>query len=398
MTPTFFTYLNNFFASFGLKDLLDILLVSLLFYLILIFIRQTRSYFIIYTFVFLSGVYYLATWLDLGLTRQIFQPFLTFSVFLFAIVFQRDLRRFFDWFFISGRKWMWDKQRTRSVEVTDLIIRAVEMMAKAKTGALIVFPGDYPLESLIEGGTFLDGRISIPLLLSIFDSTSPGHDGAIIIENNRLRRFGVHLPLAENYQGFSKTGTRHRAGAGITERSDALAIIVSEERGEISVAEGGQLRLIKTKEDLQKVLADFIKGNAKPSANSSWHYFWAKNTYIKMISLSLAVLFWLAFSFSAGVVNQTFTVPLEARFLAKDLVVDQVLPENIEVTVSGLERDLRNFDSRQVKVFVDVPKATAGWEIVHLSKDNINLPPYITLSKIFPQTAQIVLKQINPVE
>lgn len=395
MTSSSLPYLSSFLALFGLKDLLDILLVALLFYVVLIFIRQTRSYFIIYTLVFLSGVYYLSTWLDLGLTRQIFQPFLTFSVFLFAIVFQRDLRRFFDWFFISGRKWMWDKNRTRSVEVTDLIIRAVEMMAKSKTGALIVFPGDYPLESLIEGGTQLDGRVSVPLLLSIFDPTSPGHDGAVIIDNNRLRRFGVHLPLAENYQGFDKAGTRHRAGAGITERSDALAIIVSEERGEISVAEGGQLSLIKTKDDLEKRLVDFIKENTQPVADSSWHYFWAKNTYIKVASVSLAVLFWLIFSFSAGVVNQTFTVPLETRFLSKDLVIDQVLPENIEVTVSGRERDLRNFDNRQVKAFVDVPGATAGWEIIHLSKDNINLPSYVTVTKIFPQTVQIVLKQIK---
>lgn len=395
MIVTFLAYLNSFLAWFGLKDLLDILLVALLLYIVLIFIRQTRSYFIIYTLVFLSGVYYLATWLDLGLTRQIFQPFLTFSVFLFAIVFQRDLRRFFDWFFISGRKWMWDKNRTRGVEVTDLIIRAVEMMAKSKTGALIVLPGDYPLESLIEGGNQLDGRVSVPLLLSIFDPTSPGHDGAVIIDNNRLRRFGVHLPLAENYQGFDKAGTRHRAGAGITERSDALAIIVSEERGEISVAEGGVLTLIKNKEDLERRLVEFIKENKEPPADSSWHYFWAKNTYIKVASVSLAVLFWLAFSFSAGVINQTYTVPLETRFLSKDLVIDQVLPENIEVTVSGRERDLRTFDGRQVKVFVDVPGATAGWEVIHLSKDNINLPPYVTVAKIFPQTVQIVLKQIK---
>jgi uncharacterized protein (TIGR00159 family) len=367
--------------------------VALLFYVVLIFIRQTRSYFIIYTLLFLSGVYYLSTWLDLGLTRQIFQPFLTFSVFLFAIVFQRDLRRFFDWFFISGRKWMWDKKRTRSIEVTELIVRAVAMMAQSKTGALLVFPGDYPLDSLIEGGTALEGRISIPLLLSIFDSTSPGHDGAVIIENNRLRRFGVHLPLAENYQGFDKTGTRHRAGAGITERSDALAIIVSEERGEISIAEGGKLRLIKNVEELERQLTEFIKGNVQPVAESAWHYFWAKNTYIKIASVSLALIFWLIYSFSGGVVSQTFTVPLETRFLAKDLTIDQVLPENVEVTVSGRERDLRSFGGQQIKVFVDVPEATAGWAIIHLTKDNVVLPPYVSLTKIFPQTVQIVLKK-----
>ncbi|KKS77933.1 MAG: putative membrane protein [Parcubacteria group bacterium GW2011_GWC1_43_11b] len=384
-------YLSHFLSLIELKDFLDVLIVASLFYVALIFIRQTRSYFIFYAIVLISGIYFLSTKFDLGLTRQIFQPFLTFAIFFLAIIFQRDLRRFFDWFFISGQKIVWEKKKTISDEVSLAVMRAVDIMSKKKIGALLVFPGDYPLDTLVEGGWLLDGKVSSPLLLSIFDTSSPGHDGAVIIDNNRLYRFGVHLPLAENYQSFDKAGTRHRAGAGITERSDALAVIVSEERGDISIARDGKLQLITSVDELRVKISDHIKVNTHLTTGF-WHYFLARNTWMKVVSVSLAFIFWFSYVFSGGTVTKTLSVPIEARFIRENLVVEQVSPQSIKVTVTGNEKDLRGLDSGQVKAIIDLPKAEAGWQDVQIKNDNISYPAYVKLIKIDPQVVKITLR------
>lgn len=386
----FYNYFLHTLSLIEPKDFLDVLIVAGLIYLVIIFVRQTRTYFVFYALSLLAGIYLLSTRFDLGLTRQILQPFLTFSFFLLAIIFQRDLRRFFDWFFLSGRKLVWEKKKALSNEVSISVAKAIGIMAKNKTGALLVFPGDFPIDSLIEGGWSLDGRISSTLLLSIFDHHSPGHDGAVIIENNRLRRFGVHLPLAENYQGWHQAGTRHRAGVGITERSDALAVIVSEERGEISVAENGKMRKIGSVDELTPIIAEHLKDNIHITTGF-WYNFITRNTWLKLASVGLAGLFWFVLAFSGGTVTQTISVPIETRLLANNLQVEQVAPQDIKVTVRGSDRDLRDFDSRQIKATIDLTKAEAGWQEYAISKDNLSYPSYLNLVKIYPEKVKIII-------
>ena len=388
----FYNYFLHTFFLIESKDFLDVLIVAGLIYVVMIFVRQTRTYFVFYALALLAGIYLLSTRFDLGLTRQILQPFLTFSFFLLAIIFQRDLRRFFDWFFLSGRQLVWERKKALSHGVSVSVTKAIGIMVQKKIGALIVFPGDFPIDSLIEGGWGLDGRISSTLLLSIFDHNSPGHDGAVIIENNRLRRFGVHLPLAENYQGFHQAGTRHRAGVGITERSDALVIIVSEERGEISVAEAGQMRKIASSDELTPIIADHLKDSLHLTTGF-WHTFITRNTWMKLAAVVLAGFFWFILAFSGGTVTQTIVVPIETRLLANDLQVEQVLPQNVQVTVTGSDRDLRNFDSSQIKAIIDLTKVEAGWREFPVTKDNLSYPPYLNLVKVSPSVVKITISK-----
>ncbi len=399
MIYNLFSYLNHLIGIFSLKDGLDIIIVAILIYVVILFLKQTRSYLVFYTvLLFLVGTY-IAGRLDLTLTRQLLQPLLTFFILIFAIIFQKDIRRFFEWFFISGRRLAQQKKLSMSNEVANIIVRAVEEMAKKKMGAIIVFPGDYPLESVVDGGFSLDGKVTRPLLLSIFDTTSPGHDGAVIIENNRVRRFGVHLPLAdaEKYQGFGKAGTRHRAAAGVTEKTDAIAIVVSEERGEISIAESGVLRVAESSDELEAVVKNFIKENIEVG-NSFWDYFLVKNWNAKILSLGLALAAWAILVGQIGMVSQTFSVPVETKFVSKELAVDQISPQNVEVTVTGYDRDLRDFDSKQIKMAIDLSAANAGWMNVLLTKDNLTLPAFITPTKISPEQVKITLKKATKVD
>ncbi|MFA6476049.1 MAG: diadenylate cyclase [Candidatus Paceibacterota bacterium] len=280
----------SYLTLFQSKDIIDVLLVALLIYFILVFIKQSKSFVVAYGAAIYLLIIYFARTLSLTLTREIFQILSTVFLLVFVVIFQRELRRFFDWIFISTRRLTHRRQRTISNDVSFSIIKAAQEMAAKKIGALIVLPGELPLEGIVEGGFVLEGRVSLPLILSIFDPTSPGHDGAMIIDNNRVKKFGVHLPLADNFSGFEKTGTRHRAAVGITQRTDALVIVVSEERGEISVASRGELKKIDNIHLLEEQISKFISVAQEPEFSHFWRVFLARNWWLKVLALFLALV------------------------------------------------------------------------------------------------------------
>lgn len=291
------------FNNFGGADVLDIIIASFFIYVLLVFIKQTRSYFILNTLAVLLIVSYLAHVFDLNLTQRLFQPLLTFFLVIFVIVFQREIRRFFRWFTFSSYTTV-KIAANLSSEISGIIVHAVQDMAKVKMGSLIILSGDHPLDDVVEGGFPLDGEISSPLILSIFDHTTPGHDGAMIIQNRRIKSFGVHLPLAENFKGFSTMGTRHRAAIGISERTDSLAIVVSEERGTISVAEDGMIRTLQNAGELDDIIKQFLKENTGDDNSdrrmSIWRYMLVNNFYSKLVAVALAVLLWVVLSVQAS--------------------------------------------------------------------------------------------------
>jgi uncharacterized protein (TIGR00159 family) len=274
-----------------LKNLLDVLLVAFLIYLVLVFIRQTRSFVVLSMIAVLTTINFVAYKLDLVLTRELFQPLLTSFVVVFVVVFQKEIRRFFDWLtFPTRRRWL--GHSTNAVaEIPAIIVEAGREMVKRKIGALIVLAGDYPLETLTQGGFSLGGTPSVPLILSIFDPSSPGHDGAIIIEQGVIKSFGVHLPLADNFKFFANLGTRHRAALGITERTDALAIVLSEEKRTISVARGTTLETVESPHDLEHIIRQFLKTDEVESRSPRGWFRW-RNLSTATASLVLALLLW----------------------------------------------------------------------------------------------------------
>jgi DNA integrity scanning protein DisA with diadenylate cyclase activity len=173
------------------------------------------------------------------------------------------------------------------------LVRTVDDLAKEKTGALIVIRGNDPLERHMNGGIPLDGQLSEPLLRSIFDSHSPGHDGAVLIEQNRVTRFAVHLPLSKDLQQLAHVGTRHSAALGLAELADALCLVVSEERGTVSTAENGRLRKMDTLQELGAVIQRFLETKFPPEPQKAIPIqFFRRNWLAKLFSIILAVGFW----------------------------------------------------------------------------------------------------------
>lgn len=372
----FVNFLPELIASVKAVDLLDVVVVAIGIYLILLFVKETRSFLIANTVMLLAGLYYAAEHFNLTLVRQLFQPFLAFVIVIFAIVFQRELRRFFEWFVFPSRR-LGRRGLSLTEEAIDTIIKAVKIMADKKIGALIILPGDQPLEPVVDGGYGLDGRISVPLILSIFDSSSPGHDGAMLIDAGRVKRFGLHLPLADK---FDRTlGTRHRAAAGLSERSDALVIAVSEERGTVSVAQNGVLTALRSPEELEDIIATNL-----PEEEDAFEYFLLRNFWWKLSALAIALVLWFILIFQTGTVKRDFVVPVAFRFTPSGLVVSQLNTEKVTISVSGSKRDLLTLDPTQLAVTLDLSGESVGPAQVSISEKDINLPSYLKLESIKP--------------
>jgi diadenylate cyclase len=289
-----FLSIEQFIWNLDIKIAIDILIVSFLAYIFLLLIKQTNSFLVLGGFLIILFLYTGADFFELNLTRKILGFIVTFLVIILVVIFRQELRRFFELFAVLGKNIFYRRRKFLRPDFANALIQSIDYLVNKKIGALMIIPGNQPIDSYLSGGYYLNGMISMPLILSIFDPASPGHDGAIIIENNTIKKFAVHLPLAESIKKIGALGTRHRAGLGISEKTDALVIIVSEERGEASIAYQGTLRKIPDSVYLQNIINAFIKEKF-PEEKRHWHDFITNNFWLKLFSLLLSLILWFIF-------------------------------------------------------------------------------------------------------
>ncbi len=373
------------------REIIDIFIVSLAIYIVLLFVKQTKSYFVLSVSLFLVALNFFSQNLNLALTRSVLQPLSTLTFIIIAIVFQREIRRFFRWI-TTGQQNLFSRTHTISRAVSAEIAEAALYMAEKRIGGIFVFPGKQEIDDLIEGGQQRNGTITKELLLSIFDTSSPGHDGAVIIENDTIKMFGVHLPLARNYN-FRKAGTRHRASTGITEDTDAIAIVISEERGVISIAKGGQLERIKDESALRELLKK-LTGESENVPQGFWHYFILSNAKTKLAAVAVAFTLWTVLVMQTGVVKKEFMVPLSFQLLPTTLEIDsQAGKTEISVILQGRSRDITAFDPTKLEVKVDAKEFATGTRPIKISEDMISVPSYLSVIEIDPEDVTISIKE-----
>lgn len=221
------------------RDLVDILIVGLVIYYLLLLIRGTRAVQMVMGLLLAVGAYYVARLLQLVTLETILENFFIFLPFAVIVLFQHEIRRALAKF---GRNALWGKTGSAEVESAfNEVVLAATALARRRTGALIVIERAVGLRNYIENGIELDSRLSFDLLINVFHPDTPLHDGAVIVQQDRIAAAACFLPLTLNPELSKDLGTRHRAALGITEESDALAVIVSEETGKISLAYDGQL-------------------------------------------------------------------------------------------------------------------------------------------------------------
>jgi diadenylate cyclase len=384
MTLALLQAAKNLVANLRVADLVDIVVVAVLFYGIVGWLRFARSRFVLTGAAALLGLYLLARAIDLRLTLFLFEAGVTVALVALVVVFQEDIRRTFERF-ATGRLLAFGRSRTVAHDVVDTLVGATSTMARQHTGALIVLRGREPLERHLSDGVPLEGRLSEQLLFSIFDPSSPGHDGALIIENGIASRFGVHLPLSTT-SADARLGTRHTAALGLAERSDALVIVVSEERGSVSVVQDGHLSQLESTAELEQRITGFLAG-VMPEGRVPWYRRWfARNLGSKTMSLVAACAAWAVIAgYAAETYTRTFTVPVVYRFAPDGWWLDPPDPMKVRLILQGSALAFRNVDPQQLTVSLDVSRAHAGTERYPLDSSVLELPKSLTLRSIEPR-------------
>jgi diadenylate cyclase len=387
----------NFLRAITFSEIIDIILVAILLYTGIVWAQRTRAAFVVRGIAILGGIYLVVRLLDLEMIAWILQGFFAIFLVMIVVIFQEELRQMFEWIAVwnLGRK----RHPTLRSTTADALVRTIADFAKEHIGALFVIRGTDPLERHITGGIPLEGRISEPLLKSLFDPHSPGHDGAVLVESNRVTRFAAHLPLSKDLTQLVSLGTRHSAALGLAELTDALCIIVSEERGTVSVARDGRLRQMKDLQELGSVIQSFLNEKFPTyqpvTAPAVWLEFFRRNWLAKALAVSLAIGFWYVFVPGSKLVQATYTVPVSIQNLPADLQLEEIQPSAVTVTLVGPRRAFYLFDRKGLMVTVDASLAEQGRRTFTISERNIRHPADVTVQGLNPPTVRLSVRKVQ---
>ncbi len=258
----FFEYMIKYVQLLRISDIIDVLIVAVIFYYMINLIRETRAMQLVKGIVFLFAVFFLSQWLKLNALNYILGGAMQIGAFAVVVIFQPELRNLLERMgrFKVGNiiDFAADTSEDELNSMIDSVTLASQRMSESRTGALIVIERTTRLGEFISTGTMLDANVSSRLLENIFVPNTPLHDGAVIIRNNKIATAGCLLPLTANNNLSRDLGTRHRAAIGLSEVTDAVIVVVSEETGKISIAMNGSLTRNLSEEALNKALKKIL--------------------------------------------------------------------------------------------------------------------------------------------
>ncbi|MGD9764509.1 MAG: diadenylate cyclase [Candidatus Binatia bacterium] len=373
-----------------LVDLLDIALVTTFFYSALVLVRRTQARLAAGGVLVLVALFIVARVLDLRLTTWLLQGFFAVFVVMLLVIFQEELRQLFERLALWGRRRRFDDRPYGTVE---MICACASDFVRARTGALIVLAGRQPFERHLHGGVELNGRLSEPLLRSIFDPHSPGHDGAMIIQNDTVLSFATQLPLSTDFRQLAGLGTRHSAALGLAERTDALCVVVSEERARISVARRGRLRALAGAAELATELHDFLRQLSPPGKRPGvWWSLLRENWVEKIASLALVMGLWYLFVPGSRPATVAYPIPVKVVNIPPGYELDVVEPSEVTAIFSGQRRAFYLFDPQRNPITIDASLARYGRRTFAISEQQIRPPPELTVEDVKPEQVRIGLR------
>jgi uncharacterized protein (TIGR00159 family) len=354
--------------------------------------------FVLIGLLLVGTLYLVVSELNLQLMAAVLQGFFTVILIAIIVIFQEEIKHLFE------RLALWSLNRglTRQQVIhlagkeVEILIRTATDLARDRIGALIILRGQDPIVRHINGGYDLNGEMSEPLLKSLFDKHSIGHDGAVIVEGDRVLQFGCHLPLSKDLRKIPHGGgTRHAAGLGLSELSDVLCIIVSEERGTISIAQNGEIETIEDPEKLNIILQRFYDEQS-PSAPTEGKSIVTHNVKEKSTAIVLTIVLWFFFVHEGRLTYKTFVVPVDYTNLQTALKVSDIKPDKVEITLSGKRRNFYFINDRRVRLVLNLEGDQEGFHIKPVQKSNLIVPENLELENISPQKVKIVLSSIAP--
>ncbi len=385
--------LDDLLLNVRVADVLDVALATVVISLALQWLRRRATHAVAIAVVGSVAIYLVARLLGMYLTLAVFQVGLTVFLLVLVIVFQQDIRYEIERLSVS-RLFSRRPVPSDSGRLLGDLTEGVALLADDGIGALIVLKGRQPLDRHTRGGVRADSLLTTPLLHSIFSPTSQGHDGAAVIEKDRLASFGVHLPLSTRLSKVPNGGTRHAAALGLSERTDSLVIVVSEERGSISVADGDELAVIQSADELESRLRDFLRHRSTIARRGRSFRSRIGNAALNTFALLIACSLWLVFAFRIETIQQTVAdVPVEFRNLPDEWRLEQIDPDSVDLKLTGLERAFGQLDPKELKVSLELRDLSDGERDVTIAPEDVNLPPDITLRLVDAPTVRVNLQR-----
>jgi diadenylate cyclase len=370
---------------------LDILLVTAgLFFLYRTLLRLGT--WAIFTGVLLAtAVFFVANFLDLKGIEWIYTNLSHVALIAMIVIFQPELRKMFERAASVTRKEVQKKEEG----LGSLVSQSLFTLAGQRRGAIVVFPGRESVNEWLSGGFRMDAKPSLPLIMSIFDPNSPGHDGALVVHNGLFTRFGVRLPVSESQRLAEEYGTRHHAAMGLAERTDALTMVVSEERGRVSIFRDGQVRPATDPAAVEAAILAHWRETAAPAIEiPKGRRVWAAVLQL-LPSFIVATLFWLSLTVSQGeVLEKVLSVPVEYSLSSPDMVLVGGKDSEVRLHLAGPRTILDGLRPAQLSVKIDLSNAVPGKQSFLITDENIRLPKTVTLLDVVPPSLELTMAEI----
>ena len=378
--------LLSFFLSIRWQDIIDVLFNSYILFRLYILFRGTNVIRVIAGIALLWILQRIAVSIGLIVTSWAMQGIIAGAALIIVIVFRNEIRNVLQAKNLRAILWEFPNKSVRTP--IESIIEAVYELARNRIGALIVLPGKENLEESLQGGVDWRGLVSREMLETIFWNGNPVHDGAAIIQGDRVTRVGAVLPLSTRDDLPNNYGTRHRAAAGLAEQTDAIVIVVSEERGTVVAAKGNIFVPINDNLALQELLTDHL-GMAQRQGEA-----FRKERYELGLAAIICIFCMGAvwFSFARGMETLTSVeVPLEYMNRDPRMLILSTSVNTVRVYLSGSSALINSLRPDQVKVKVDLNAAKDGDNTFALTNQNIALPPGVRINRIEPPSVDMAL-------
>jgi uncharacterized protein (TIGR00159 family) len=377
---------------FRWQDALDILILTYIFYRLYLWLRKKKALRMVVAILSLPLFYLLAQWIDLPLSVWGLQNLWPVIIIVLVVIFQQEIREVLG--NISFPSFFFGRPEGLTSKFIDKIVEAAFQMANKKMGGLIVLQRGDDLDEFLREKTVLDAEINEDILISIFNSQSPLHDGAVIIQRGRIRYAAALLPLSKSTSLPKEWGTRHRAGVGITEVSDGECIIISEERGEVLIASQGKVEKKEGKEDLKESLADWTPIGDPKDEERAWHKKIFGDVSTKILFFVLVCILWV-FIIGIRQGEVSLNIPIEYYSIPQDLVIVGEPPKEVNVRLKGSQRLLSSVKTDYVRVQVNLSNTHKGTNQISLSETDIATRPGITITHFYPRNLRLVLSLVT---
>lgn len=377
--------ISTFLLSIGWRDVLDIGLSSYILFRLYALFRGTYVFRVVIGIALLWFFQRLTASLGLIVSSWALQGVIAFAALIIIVVFRNEIRSVLQ--VKNLRAILWGLPQNQIATPAAIITESAFALAQNRHGALIVIPGKEDLNELIHGGITWKGAVSEEMVKSIFWPDNPVHDGAAIIKGDQVIEVSVLLPLSQRKDLPSYYGTRHRAALGLAENSDAMVIVVSEERGSVAVVRGSHIRVVKSRELLKKELMEHGGLFSKEGSKRQEKFQLATAA---VVSALLITAIWFSFTRGRDMLT-TVVVPVAYIKSNPQMRISDVSVNSVQLSLSGSDRLLKTIRPDQIEALIDLSEAVAGQNTFYIKPENIKLPLGVYLKDIKPKSVEIVV-------